>query len=84
MATKTFTIMGKSYQLTDRAVVSALKGVKPERVSRYSVQVKGRRYPLKQALSGAIRVPPVAFTSQVAYRILTSLGYEIIDEKERR
>ena len=82
MATKTFTIQGKSYQLSDSQVVKALKRVEPERIGRYSVPVNGQRYPLKQALSKAIRGPPVAFTSQVAYRILNVLGFDIIDETE--
>ena len=81
MATKTFTILGQSYQLSESQVVKALKGVQPERVARYAVEVNSERYPLKQALSAAIRVPPAAFTSQVAYRVLNGVGYDIIDEK---
>jgi hypothetical protein len=43
------------------------------------VEVGDRRYPLKQAASAGLGVPPVAFTSQQAYGWLSRLGFDVID-----
>ncbi len=77
---KTFTIAGRSYTVSAKEVTDGLHGVQPQRVARYYLRVNGRRYPLKQAFSVVTGAPPVAFTSQTAYRVLTGLGFNIGDE----
>ena len=71
-------LQGKSYGLTDQAV-KRVAAEKPGPIQRYAVVVDGRRYPLKQVAAEGLGVPPVAFTSQQAYRWLTNLGFEVID-----
>lgn len=77
---KTFTIAGRRYTVSANEVTESLQGVHPQRVARYFIPVNGRRYPLKQAFSVATGAPPVAFTSQTAYRVLTGLGFDVGDE----
>ena len=78
--TKTFTIGGRQHSVSVSRVTKGLSGVEPQPVARYFVTVNGNRYPLKQAFSKGTGLPPVAFNSQQAYRILTSIGLEVEDQ----
>ena len=74
-------LQGKRYSIT-RETVEGVAGSRPETLQRYAVRIGGRNYPLKQAAAVGIGVPPVAFTSQQAYRWLSNLGFEIKDLKK--
>jgi len=72
-----FTIGGKKVQLSKDSVEASLKGVKPDRVHKYRVEIGGVAYPIKQVICVAAGLPPAAFISTDAYRILRNLGFEV-------
>jgi hypothetical protein len=72
-----FTIGGNPVVLTKNSVESALAGVTPERIKKYKVQIGGEFYPIKQVICVAAKLPPAAFISTDAYRILRNLGFEV-------
>ena len=74
------TLNGKRYAMT-KADVERVAGATPDAPQRYAVKIKGKQYPIKQAASVGLGVPPVAFTSQQAYRWLSKLGFDVIDLK---
>ncbi|MGI0135046.1 MAG: SCO5918 family protein [Candidatus Micrarchaeaceae archaeon] len=76
--TMSFTVGGKAIQLSRDTVETALKGVKPEPVKKYSVKIGGHDYPIKQVLSVASGVPTAAFISTDAYRVLSRLGFNVV------
>lgn len=72
------TLSGRQYHV-EREDAEAVAGDEPRSIQRYAVVIAGRRYPLKQVAARALGVPPVAFTSQQAYRWLINLGFEVLD-----
>ncbi len=72
-----FTVGGSVIHLSKKSVETALKGVKPEQIKKYSVKISGQEYPIKQVVSVAAGVPIAAFISTDAYRVLTRLGFEV-------
>lgn len=74
---KQFTIGGKKVSLNKQGVETAMKNVAPENVSRYSVRIGQRDYPIKQVVSTATGIPSIAFISTTAYRVLTRLGFDV-------
>ena len=72
-----FTIGGNKVVLTKEGVENALHGIPPERIKKYRVEVGGIFYPIKQVICVAAKIPPAAFISTDAYRVLRNLGFEI-------
>ena len=72
-----FTLRGKSYNLSLESVTSAMNGVKPNRITKYYVDIGGDHYPPKQILSEALLIPRISFTTKDAYDILTRLGLKV-------
>lgn len=77
-----FTLRGKSFSLTYEQVVSVMRGVPAEPINRYVVEVGDRVYPPKQVLARSTGLPPIAFTTQDAYRILNRLGFSVARVEE--
>ena len=50
MRKTTITIMGKSYEISDDAVRQAAREVQPESITRYYVEVEGKRFPPTQLI----------------------------------
>ena len=73
----TFTLGGRTYSVSMKDVLAALRSVEPEPIRRYYVIVDGKMYPIKQVVSVALNIPRIAFTSMDAYRILRKLGFEV-------
>ena len=71
------TIRGKKYEITKPEVIGALRDIEPQRVSRYSVMVDGRPFPIKQVISVTLGIPPMEFGTMTAYQILRGLGFEV-------
>ncbi len=71
-------LQGKRYSIT-RESVERVRDEPPGTAQRYVVRVGTVDYPLKQAASAGLGVPPVAFTSQQAYRWLAKLGFDVTD-----
>ena len=78
---KSFTLGGRSLNWSYEKVVKSLRGVQPETIQKYYVEVGNTKYPIKQAFAVATGFSLAAFTSQHAYRMLQSVGFEI---KEKR
>ncbi len=74
---KSFTVGGRSFELSYEDVVKSLRGVQPETVQKYYVEVGNTKYPIKQAFAVPTGISLAGFTSQYAYRILQSVGFEI-------
>ena len=72
-----FTIRGKIYELKKEEVHKKLKGVNPEPIREYYIEVDSIQYPIKQVLASATGLPPISFTSKYAYDVLTRLGFEV-------
>ena len=73
-----FTIGGRQYSISPDTISTKMEGVSPKGESKYSVIINGMAYPAKQVICVATGLPPVAFTTAYAYRILVKLGYDII------
>lgn len=72
-----FTLNGKPYNLTAEQVVQSVQGVPPPPVKKYGIKLGRKTFPIKEALSHALGIPPAEFTSQQAYGILQRLGFTI-------
>jgi hypothetical protein len=72
-----FTIGGHAVQLSKEDVERALEGMNPDTVKKYWIVISGKQFPIKQALSVATNIPPAAFISTDAYRVLSRLGFEV-------
>lgn len=72
------TLAGRTYEIT-REDFEAVADEEPSRIQRYAIVIGGRQYPLKQTAARALGVPPVAFTSQQAYRWAVNLGFDVAD-----
>lgn len=77
-----FTLRGKPFSLTYEDVVRAMQGVPAEPIKRYVVEVGDRVYPPKQVLARVSGLPPIAFTTQDAYRLLNRLGFSVAPVEE--
>jgi len=71
------TIHGKRFAISKKGIEESLKGVSPQRISKYSVLINGNPFPIKQVIAVALGISPLAFGSSTAYQILQGLGFEI-------
>lgn len=76
-----FTLRGKDFDLRKEDIVAAAKGLAPGRIQKYSVTAAGKRLPIRQLVAAATGMPPIAITSQDAYRILQKFDFEIAIEE---
>ena len=76
-STQNFIIRGDSFALSKNDVIKALRGLKPEEIRKYYIEVNGIRYPIKQVLFAAAKIALASFTSQDAFRVLKKLDFEI-------
>jgi hypothetical protein len=77
---QTFTIGGKAITLSKNAVEQAVRHIEPGPIKKYSVLIRGVRYPIKQAISAASGQPSAVFIATDAYRILERLGFQVDGE----
>jgi 5-methylcytosine-specific restriction enzyme B len=76
-----FTLRARAFRKERDDVVKAAKGMSPSRIQKYSVEVNGKRLPIRQLVAEFTGIPTIEITSQDAYRILQKFGFEIkIDE----
>lgn len=76
-----FTINGERHRLTREQVVRVMCSQAPEEIRKHSVEVSGTQYPVKQVLAAATGVDRLDFTSALARRALSRLGFEPRREK---
>lgn len=72
-----FVLRGKSFIIDREDVKKAVRGLDPEAIRKYSVEIGNVEYPIKQVVAKITGYPPAAFTTQDAYSILKKLGFKI-------
>jgi hypothetical protein len=70
-------VAGHTFALDQRRVCSALDDVEPRPIRDHFVEVRGRRFPVKQALAVVTGLDPSDFTSQHARSALRRLGFPL-------
>lgn len=76
-----FTHMGQEFNMTKEDFVKPLKGVKPGNIQKYSTNVGGVQYPIRQVVAVGTGKPAIEFTSAAAYRILRRFGFNILTKE---
>jgi hypothetical protein len=76
----TFTLRGRTFEKSSEDFAKAIKGLEPGRIQKYSTLINGKRYPIRQVLAAVTKLPPIAITSQDAYRVLEKLGFSVDTE----
>lgn len=76
------TIRRRKFEIYKKKVLQALKNTDPQRIVRYFIEINGIRYPIKQVIAIALKLPPMEFNSQQAYQILQDLGFKIKNSNE--
>lgn len=77
----TFMLRSKTFTKRKEDFIRAMKSIEPGRVRKYSVVVGNRRYPIRQVLATVTNMPPIAITSQDAYRVLEKFGFSVDTEE---
>jgi len=77
---QTFTLGGKEVTLSAENIERAVWKVQPGPIKKYSVKIRGVRYPIKQLISLASGLPSAMFIATDAHRILRRLGFEVETE----
>ena len=72
-----FTLRGRTFEKERNEFTAAVLQKIPGRIQKYSTQINGTRYPIRQVVSLVTGLPPIAITSQDAYRILEKFGFRI-------
>jgi hypothetical protein len=72
-----FTLRGRTFEKEVYDFIGAVFEKAPGRIRRYSTTINGQRYPIRQVVSCATGLAPIAITSQDAYRILEKFGFAI-------
>ena len=80
-----FRLRGAALSITPAAAATstATRDVPPTPIdgrNKYFVELHGRRFPIKQVLRLVTGSPPVGFGAQDAHRILSRLGFDIIED----
>jgi hypothetical protein len=66
---------GVAYPVTRKVFEERLAAAQPESIRRYFVTIRGRNFPVKQAVSVGFGAPRASFGTEVAIHALTKLGY---------
>lgn len=77
-----FTLRGASFSITSADILGATSEISPNPVdgrNKYFVELHGRRFPIKQVLQLVSGLPLAGFTAQDAHRVLSRLGFEIVE-----
>lgn len=82
-STRSFKLRGKVYRLSKADVERAAAKIDPRATDKYAVMIAGRAYPPKQLIEETLQLPPVAFTTLDAQRILAKLGFEIVSPRKQ-
>ena len=72
------TIRGKKYLISHDKVERSLEHVGPQRISKYSISLNSKLFPIKQVIAASLEISPMEFGTSVAYQILQDLGFKII------
>lgn len=67
---------GMAYPLDRKQFETRLTGAQPEAIRKYFVEIGGRKFPVKQAVSVGLGAPRASFRTDAAIHVLTKLGYQ--------
>ena len=67
---------GVQYPLDRKAFEARIANAQPEAIHKYFVEIGGRKFPVKQAVSVGLGAPRASFRSDAAIHALTKLGYK--------
>jgi hypothetical protein len=73
----------KDYQLEKEDILAALKGVHPLPSHDFTINIHGKDYPIKQAISAATGLSSEKFSGSEAHEFLRKLGF-VIENFEQR
>jgi 5-methylcytosine-specific restriction protein B len=71
-----FTLGGQRRCVSRTTLEQRLAREQPEAITKYVVEIGGRRFPVKQAVAVGVGIPVASFTTHQAFRLLQKLGYE--------
>jgi 5-methylcytosine-specific restriction enzyme B len=74
-----FTVGGVSYAVNRELFEERLNISEPEPIRKYSVEVSGRAFPVKQAVALGLKAPKAGFQTQEAFRVLRRLGFDPLE-----
>lgn len=74
-----FTLSGRTLRLNRAQVIEKLRPVKPEAIQTWAVEVEGKLFPVKQALSHLTGVRPAEFITHRARDIFERLGFPLVN-----
>ena len=74
-----FTLDGNRYRLTRDMVIASMRSQIPGRVQTYAVDIDGVRFPVKQVLAQALRIPVTSFVSTRAQDLLAKLSFNVVN-----
>ncbi len=77
-----FILRGAALSITRADILAATRDVPPAPIdgrNKYFVELHGRSFPIKQVLRLVTGLPPLGFTAQDAHRILSRLGFDIVE-----
>lgn len=66
---------GVQYPFDRKSFEARLASAKPEAINKYFVEIGGRKFPVKQAVSVGLDAPRASFDTKGAIHALTKLGY---------
>ena len=76
----TFTVKGKTFEVTREEVERALEKLEPKPLrgrAKYYIEHRGKRYPIKQVVEAVTGLSRLDFTAALALRVLRELGFEV-------
>jgi hypothetical protein len=76
-AKQRFTLRGEIFRKERNDFIESMDKKEPGRIQKYSTTINGERYPIRQVVASTTGLPPIAITSQEAYRILEKYGFII-------
>jgi len=69
-------IGGIEYPLDRNSFEARLERAQPEAIRKYFVEIGGRKFPVKQAVSIGLGAPRASFRTDAAIRALAKMGYQ--------
>lgn len=75
---RTFVVAARTVTISPEDVRQVLRGLRPEPVQVWAVEVDGRLFPVVQALEAVTGVPRASTRSAGARSVLTALGFRLI------
>jgi len=67
---------GVQYPIDRKSFEERLANAQPEAIHKYFVEIGGRKFPVKQAVSVGLGAPRASFRTDAAIHALTKLGYQ--------